>query len=72
MIDIDDNQKQLERAVSLIIDLTENHKDIDWNIWNGAFWTVLASGCVNSKKTYEFFCAELDTVKTHFKPWFKD
>jgi hypothetical protein len=65
-------QEQVRKAFWMIMDLIEQYKEADWEIWMGALWSIFVSGCINSKQSYEFFCSEIERVKIHFKPSFEE
>lgn len=57
------------QAYGLIIELMDQHSDIEMSLWVGAFWSLIASCYKNSGVTDEQFMEEAKDVCEKYKNW---
>ena len=68
----DTDQENVEKGFQLILNLMNEHKEIEPTLWASAVASVLATGYLDEGFSYNEFSQEIDDIKEHYKSWFEE
>lgn len=64
------DQDETEKAYQMVMQLMNDHPEIESTLWCGAIWSVLVNGYEQCDYSYEEFCNEVKRISVHYKSWF--
>ena len=68
----ENDQEKIQRAYDLIMDLMNNHPEIEPTLWCGAVWSALVVGYKVCRFSYAEFRDEIFKISRHYKSWWDD
>lgn len=69
---LDDVEINIQKAFDLVVQLINEHPEIEYTLWAGAIWTILVSGYINCGFSREEFIEEIARVSGHYKEWWNE
>jgi hypothetical protein len=66
------DSKRVQEGLDLMLLLMKTHPEIETTLWYSAFLSAFAIGLRKTGVSYEQFCDQMDSVKSHYKFWWDE
>lgn len=66
------DQELTQKGYDLLLELIENHPEIEATLWIGVCWGATAHACIENGITHEEFCEECNKNMKFYKQWWDE